>query len=98
MVLTAVAMFSFNDVTVLFYWRLYLKQKNTDLVFATSTPLTIGIPALFTKFFKRTPYESIMEKMQYNSENVVRQRIFKCKKRLIELIRKDSRYQNLKDL
>lgn len=32
------------------------KQRNTDLVIATSTPLTIGIPALFLKWFKKTPY------------------------------------------
>jgi len=33
-----------------------LKQKNIDLVFATSTPLTIGIPALVMKWFKKIPY------------------------------------------
>lgn len=32
------------------------KHKNVDLVIATSTPLTIGIPALFLKWFKKTPY------------------------------------------
>ncbi|PQJ15251.1 glycosyltransferase family 4 protein [Aureicoccus marinus] len=31
-------------------------QKNTDVVFATSTPLTIGIPAYLLKKFKRIPY------------------------------------------
>lgn len=33
-----------------------LKQKNVDLVIATSTPLTIGIPALILKWFKKIPY------------------------------------------
>ncbi|PXW12982.1 glycosyltransferase involved in cell wall biosynthesis [Chryseobacterium sp. CBTAP 102] len=33
-----------------------LKQKDIDLVIATSTPLTIGIPALILKWFKKTPY------------------------------------------
>lgn len=33
-----------------------LKQKKIDLVYATSTPLTIGIPALVIKFLKRTKY------------------------------------------
>ena len=33
-----------------------LKQKDADLVIATSTPLTIGIPALVTKWFKKIPY------------------------------------------
>lgn len=42
-----------------FIWystRLGLKQKNIDLVFATSTPLTIGISALLIKKRQKTPY------------------------------------------
>lgn len=33
-----------------------LKQRKADLVFATSTPLTIGFPALIVRFFRRVPY------------------------------------------
>ncbi len=33
-----------------------LKQKNIDVVFATSTPLTIGIPAILLKWFKKKPF------------------------------------------
>jgi len=33
-----------------------LKQKDVDLVIATSTPLTIGFPALVLNYFKKTPY------------------------------------------
>lgn len=33
-----------------------MQQKNIDLVIATSTPLTIGIPALVLKWFKKIPY------------------------------------------
>ncbi|MEJ5051891.1 glycosyltransferase family 4 protein [Chryseobacterium culicis] len=33
-----------------------LKQKDIDLVIATSTPLTIGIPALILKWFKNKPF------------------------------------------
>jgi len=32
------------------------KQKGIDLVIATSTPLTVGITALFMKWFKKVPY------------------------------------------
>lgn len=32
------------------------KQKNIDLVIATSTPLTIGVPALVIKWLNKTPY------------------------------------------
>lgn len=33
-----------------------LKQKNIDLVIATSTPLTIGIPAIVLKWLKKIPF------------------------------------------
>lgn len=33
-----------------------LKQKDIDLVFATSTPLTVGFPALVMRWFKKKPY------------------------------------------
>ena len=36
--------------------RVALAQKNTDLIIATSTPLTIGFPALVAKKFKKTPF------------------------------------------
>lgn len=36
--------------------KIGLKQKNVDLVFATSTPLTIGIPALVLKKINNIPY------------------------------------------
>ncbi|WP_277632265.1 glycosyltransferase family 4 protein [Avrilella dinanensis] len=32
------------------------KHKDIDLVIATSTPLTVGITALYMKWFKKTPY------------------------------------------
>ncbi|NOJ76357.1 glycosyltransferase family 4 protein [Empedobacter stercoris] len=36
--------------------RIGAQQKNIDLVIATSTPLTIGVPALVIKCLKKTPY------------------------------------------
>lgn len=36
--------------------RIAIGQKDTDLIIATSTPLTIGFPALVAKKWKKTPY------------------------------------------
>lgn len=36
--------------------KIALQQKDIDLVYATSTPLTIGFPALMVKLFKGTPF------------------------------------------
>lgn len=33
-----------------------LRQKNYDIVYATSTPLTVAIPAICLKIFKKIPY------------------------------------------
>lgn len=33
-----------------------LKIKKADIIYATSTPLTVGIPAIVLKFFKRVPF------------------------------------------
>src|SRR5690606_8471768 len=36
--------------------RLAWKEKSIDLVISTSTPLTVGFPALMLKWFKKIPY------------------------------------------
>lgn len=36
--------------------RIAFKEKGVDLVIATSTPLTVGIPALLLKWFRDIPY------------------------------------------
>ena len=47
----------FSFVSFMFKTTLYaLKEKNIDLVFATSTPLTVGFPALILKKLKKIPY------------------------------------------
>lgn len=44
-------------VSFMFKSSVYLfRQKDVDLVFATSTPLTIGVPALFLRWIKKTSY------------------------------------------
>ena len=75
-----------------------VEQERYDLFSEKLASLSDNCKKLLQLFFKKTSYEEMMRKFDYNSENVVRQRIFKCKKRLIELIKKDSRYKNLKDI
>ncbi|MEA2105555.1 MAG: glycosyltransferase family 4 protein [Bacteroidota bacterium] len=48
-------MISFIKFMILSTW-VSLCQKRINLVYATSTPLTIGIPALFLKWVKRKPF------------------------------------------
>lgn len=48
-------LFSFLRFTFRSTWSA-LNLKNIDLVYATSTPLTVGIPALLTKWLKKKPF------------------------------------------
>ncbi len=47
--------FSFFQFILLSFWA-GLCVKNADVIYATSTPLTIGIPAMLLKWFKRVPF------------------------------------------
>ncbi|WP_298417189.1 sigma-70 family RNA polymerase sigma factor [uncultured Kordia sp.] len=75
-----------------------VEQERYELFTEKLASLSDNCKHILKLFFAKTAYTVIMEKFGYTSENVVRQRIFKCKKRLTTLIKKDSRYTNLKDL
>lgn len=75
-----------------------VEQERYELFSEKLTLLSENCNSLLKLFFAKTSYADMMKMLKYNSENVVRQRIFKCKKRLIDLIKKDSRYDNLKDI
>jgi RNA polymerase sigma factor (sigma-70 family) len=53
---------------------------------------------ILKRFFNKMPYKQIAEELDYNSESVVRQRVFKCKNKLTETIKKDVRFKELKEL
>ncbi len=52
---------------------------------------------LLRLFLRKIKMEEIMERMNYNSVNYVKQRKFKCKAKLIKLIQEDPAYQELKN-
>ncbi len=70
-------------------WELYLKNFNL---------LSDNCKKVLALFFKKTKQKEIAHKFGYASETVVRQRIFKCKSKLIKLIKEDDEYQKLKNL
>jgi len=53
---------------------------------------------ILKRFFKKIAYKAIAIELNYNDENVVRQRVFKCKAKLTELIRSDEKFKELKEL
>ncbi|MBQ0736263.1 RNA polymerase sigma factor [Aquimarina celericrescens] len=73
----------------------YLEQEQWELFEEKISELSESCRNLLKDFFNKVPYDIIVEKFQYASTNVAFQRVFKCKKRLAELIKKDARYKGL---
>ncbi len=74
------------------------EQKRWELFNESLELISDNCKLILKLFFAKIGYAAIMDKLQYNSENVVRQRVFKCKAKLKELIKKDKRYHALVEL
>ena len=74
-----------------------LEQKRWELFSDCFDQMTGNCRKVLKLYFSKVPYSEIMKKMNYSSETVARQRVFKCKARLKEIIRKDPRYNSLID-
>jgi len=73
-----------------------LNQEKWGIFNEKFEELSKNCKLILKDFFNKVPYEEIMRKMSYTSNNVLRQRIYKCKKKLTELIVNDTRYKSLK--
>ena len=74
-----------------------IEQKRWELFTEKIEQLSVNCQQILSLFFKKTPYNQIAKQMNYNSELVVRQRVFKCKAKLTSLIKNDSRFKALKE-
>ncbi len=75
-----------------------LEQKRWELFDETLNLISENCQKILKLFFAKTPYSEMVKQMNYNSETVARQRVFKCKAKLIELVKKDTRFNSLKEL
>ena len=75
-----------------------LEQKRWELYSDCMSLLSDNCKKILSLFFAKKTYASMVVELNYNSESVVRQRVFKCKRKLKELIRKDKRFKVLTEL
>lgn len=75
-----------------------LEQERWELFNEKLTQLSENCRKVLSLYFQKTTYKEITTKLNYQSESVVRQRVFKCKKKLIDIITNDKRFKNLKEL
>jgi RNA polymerase sigma factor (sigma-70 family) len=75
----------------------YTEQNQWDLYHEKFKELTDSCQTILKLVFQKIKYASIVETFGYASETVARQRVFKCKSRLVQLIKRDHRYKRLKN-
>lgn len=71
------------------------REQRWDLFEQKLQELSENCKELLKDHFNKVPYDEIVRKFNYSSENVAFQRMFKCKKKLKDLIKKDPNFKNL---
>ncbi len=78
--------------------RSILEQERWEFFQEKLEAISGNCKEVLKRFFNKMSYKQIAEELDYNSESVVRQRVFKCKNKLTETIKKDLRFKELKEL
>lgn len=73
-----------------------VEQEKYELFNEKLKQVSDNCQRILAMYFAKTSYAEIVKKENYNSETVARQRVFKCKKRLTDLVKADQRYFLLK--
>ncbi|WP_438711976.1 RNA polymerase sigma factor [Aquimarina muelleri] len=69
-----------------------LEQEQLELYQEKFALLSDNCKEILALFFNDVPYEEIIKKLSYATINTARQRIFKCKNKLIKMIKSDNRF------
>lgn len=78
--------------------RAIIEQKRQELFIEMLDKISENCKMILSLFFAKVSYAEIIETTEYTSETVVRQRVFKCKKKLTDLIKEDLRFNSLREL
>ncbi|MEZ4778196.1 MAG: sigma-70 family RNA polymerase sigma factor [Flavobacteriaceae bacterium] len=73
----------------------YIEQGQWDLFQEKLKELSQNCQDILKMLFQKVSYKEMVVHFGYASETVVRQRMFKCKAKLIQLIKDDARYVRL---
>lgn len=76
----------------------FLEQERWELYKSCFEKLSENCRKILDFFFKKKPYSEFNEEFGYNSESVARQRVFKCKSKLSDIIKSHTDFKRLKNL
>ncbi|WP_397364324.1 RNA polymerase sigma factor [Olleya sp. R77988] len=74
----------------------YLEHSQWELYKEKFELLSSQCKEILKMVFEKKSYKEIVKKYDYSSQLVARQRVFKCKTKLTQLIKKDNRFSKLK--
>lgn len=77
--------------------KFYTEQLQWELYKEKFELLSQQCKDILKKMFNKVSYAEIVKSYNYSSQTVARQRVFKCKTRLITLIKQDGRYKRFKN-
>jgi len=72
-----------------------LEQERLEFYQEKFQLLSDNCKEILSNYFNGMNYEELMKELSYNSINVVRQRVFKCRAKITKLIKIDERYKKL---
>jgi len=75
-----------------------LEQQRWELFQEALNRLSNNCQEVLKLFFNKISYQQIVQTFNYNSETVARQRVFKCKQKLIGFVKESSNYKSLLEL
>ena len=72
-------------------------QEQMDFYIEKFQLLSPNCKEILGNYFNGWTYEELAQEFNYSNINTIRQRVFKCRTKLISLIKNDKRYQKLKE-
>lgn len=75
-----------------------LEQQRWELFQEALSKLSNNCQEVLKLFFNKVSYEKIVAVFNYSSETVARQRVFKCKQKLIGFVKQSANYKSLLEL
>ncbi|WP_298419857.1 sigma-70 family RNA polymerase sigma factor [uncultured Kordia sp.] len=73
-----------------------LEQELFDFYIEKFDLLSDNCKEILSSYFNGLSYEDIVTEHSYASINTVRQRVFKCRSKLVKLIKEDNKYQKIR--
>lgn len=75
--------------------RFIIEQARLDFYQEKFQLLSDNCKEILSSYFNNVGYDEIAKTLKYSSINTVRQRVFKCKAKIIKLIKEDPRFHKL---